>query len=153
MADPQPSRTGKDVASPTPDQVHVELQRELAVAGAIADGKSFAEAAELAGYADKTGAWRAYWRLMSRAISHEADRVRVEIGGQADATLQKYLPRLLEGDASAWPVVKGCWERLAKLFGADAPVVHDMRISAEIVAEIQQVTAEINSRVMRVVGE
>jgi hypothetical protein len=116
-----PKRTGKSVRQPPVADIAVERARDARVVERVRRGESFDTIADAEGYADRSGPWRAFWRAVRRVEHDAVDQMRAVQNEQIDAALEKWLPQMLDLDATAANVVLRIWERQAKLNGLDAP--------------------------------
>lgn len=121
MANPAPKRTGKNARRPTVPDIAEERARDVRVVERVRRGESFDAVATAEGFADRSGAWRAFWRSVKRVEHDAVDQMRAVQNEQIDAALQKWMPQMLDLDATAAGVVLRIWERQAKLNGLDAP--------------------------------
>lgn len=126
------ARKGQPGFSQTPDEVAATRERDLRVVGRVRKGESFDAIAQAEGFADRSGAWRAFWRVVRRNEADGVDQLRAAQAEQIDAALAVWVPKMLDGDKDAAVVTLRLWERQAKLFGMDAPA----RMIANVVDEI-----------------
>lgn len=147
MANPQPKRTGKSASRPPADEVAIERDRDLRVVQHVRTGKGFDEIARLEGFADKSGAWRAFWRTVNRNEAREVDRWRALQAEQIDAALEAWFPKMLAGDKDAAVITLRLWERQAKLYGLDAPA----RMIANVIDDIPDDPEERRAKILSLV--
>ena len=97
-------------------------------------GMQFDQIAEEVGYADASGAYRAYQRVMARTVQPVADEIREEEVRRLDRLISAYWPRALgaggnDPNAKAADVVYKAMDRRAKLLGLDAPVKQEVEVT------------------------
>jgi len=117
-------------------------------------GMGFEQIATEVGYADQSGAYRAYKRVMDRTIRPIADEIRDEEIARLDRLIMSYWPRALGGgghdpNPKAADVVFRAMDRRAKLLGLDAPVKQEIDIttyddSDEVRKEVARLAALIS---------
>lgn len=147
MANPAPRRTGKTARRPPIDEIAEERARDARVVAHVRVGKSFDDIAELEGFADRSGAWRAFWRVVNRNEAREVDQLRAWQGEIIDAALAVWVPKMLDGDRDASVQALRWLERHAKLWGLDAPA----RMIANIAQDIPDDPAERQAAILSLV--
>lgn len=97
-------------------------------------GMQFDQIAEEVGYADASGSYKAYQRVMARTVQPVADEIREEEVRRLDRLISAYWPRALGAGGSdpspkAAEVVYKAMDRRAKLLGLDAPVKQEVEVT------------------------
>ena len=97
-------------------------------------GMQFDQIAEEVGYADASGCYRAYQRVMARTVQPVADEIREEEVRRLDRLISAYWPRALgaggnDPSPKAAEVVYKAMDRRAKLLGLDAPVKQEVEVT------------------------
>ena len=97
-------------------------------------GMQFDQIAEEVGYADASGSYKAYQRVMARTVQPVADEIREEEVRRLDRLIAAYWPRALGAGGSdpspkAAEVVYKAMDRRAKLLGLDAPVKQEVEVT------------------------
>lgn len=110
-----------------------------------ARGATYQQIADALGVDKKTAYRRVQAALAARARETVGDRDAL-IGHQVamiEAVLEGMLPRLAAGDPRAADMVLRALERQARLFGLDAPVRADVRVTDEMTERIKALADEI----------
>lgn len=141
---PKPKKGGRR----TPQRLAEEAEREKRVMEMVLGGYTFARIAEVLGYADASGAHRAYKRGLDKTVRPAAEEVRAQEEERLDHLTRVWLPLALglNGAApnrQAAEIMMKVMDRRAKMFGVDAPT--------KVEAKVEQVTsgASIDQEVAR----
>jgi len=105
----------------------------------IASGCTYDEVAKQLGYADRGGAYKAVQAGLKRRYQETVTQ-RDELIAQQMETIRLIIrglmPKTLKGDPRSAEVMIRALERLARLTGTDAPAQVNMKITDEMMAEI-----------------
>lgn len=134
---PKPKKGGKR----TPQRLAEEREREKRVMEMVLGGYTFTRIAEVVGYADASGAYRAYKRGLEATVRPAADEVRAQEEERLDHLTRVWLPLALglNGAApnrQAAEIMMKVMDRRAKMFGVDAPT--------KVEAKVEQVTSGVS---------
>lgn len=126
-----PSKRGK--VNPRRSKA-VALENERRVLNLRLAGMDFDSIAREVGYADGSGAYRAYQRAMARTVQPVADEVRAEEVARLDRLALAYWPRALgaggqDPSPKAAEVVFRAMDRRARLLGLEAPVRQEIDLT------------------------
>lgn len=147
MANPAPRRTGKNARKPPVDELAIERERDARVVAHVRAGKSFDDIAQLEGFADRSGAWRAFWRSVRRVETREVEAWRAWQNEIIESALAVWVPKMLGGDKDASTQALRWLERHAKLWGLDAPA----RMIAHVAEEIPEDPEERRAAILSLV--
>lgn len=128
-----------------------EAEREKRVMEMVLGGYTFARIAEVLGYADASGAHRAYRRGLDKTVRPAADEVRAQEEERLDHLTRVWLPLALglngaPPNRQAAEIMMKVMDRRARMFGVDAPVkveatVETVTSGASIDAEVARLAA------------
>ena len=126
---PKPQRGGKR----TPQRKAAEAEREKRTLEMVIGGFTFTRIADILGYADASGAYRAYQRGLAKTVRPAAEEVRAQEEERLDHLTRVWLPLALglNGQApspKAAEIVTKLMDRRSKMFGIDQPI----RIQADV---------------------
>lgn len=121
MANPRPTRTGKNASSPRIDEIAVTREKERQAVEMVLTGATLDEIAAAVGYADKSGAWRAIHRSLDRHEVAAVSEMRALENARLDKIQTVLWPLALEGDLKAIDRLLRLFERRARLNGLDQP--------------------------------
>ena len=108
-------------------------QREAQAFELRCHGFSFEEIAERCGYANRSAAYKAYKRALSRVPKREIEEMRETIFGQQLFALKNLTQRIAKGDTFAVREMTMIHDRMAKLFGLDTPAADAGQLGAKVV--------------------
>lgn len=106
-------------------------------------GVTFERIAEQLGYANRGNAWRSVHRLLDRQEAEGADQLRAVEGARLDRLLVAIWPTAIKGDLKAQAECRRNRESYRRLFGLDAPVKIDARISDATDSAIAELAAQL----------
>ncbi|MFG3617481.1 hypothetical protein [Nocardia sp. NPDC047654] len=106
---------GPDKAQPD------ERERQRKALELRLEGKSYDDIAAVLGWADRSGAYRAVEAILKRTESETVAEYREVVGARLEALHAAYWPAALAGDYKAAEIVGKTSDRLAKLYGMNAP--------------------------------
>ncbi|MCA9241981.1 MAG: hypothetical protein KDA37_17340 [Planctomycetales bacterium] len=93
------------------------------VVEAVAAGATYDEAAEQAGYASRSGAYKALWRALGDRAAEAVDEHRAIELARLDALQAALWERAMTGDVKAAGMVLRIIEQRTRLLGLDKPTV------------------------------
>lgn len=85
------------------------------------EGKTYDQIAEAVGYSERGAAYRAVEAVLGRAEAESAATYREVVGARLEALHAAYWPAAVAGDLKAAEIVGKTSDRLAKLYGMNAP--------------------------------
>ena len=93
------------------------------VVEAVAQGATYEEAAKQAGYANRSGAYKAFWKAMDHREAEAVEQHRALELARLDALQVGLWDRAVGGDVKAVNAVLRIIERRSRLLGLDKPDV------------------------------
>lgn len=132
------------------DEVRL-TERERQVLDLRITGKSFREIAEIVGYANEGGAYKAVQRALQATIQEPADELRRIEGERLNELFEVAFARATGGGDKALLAIDRCLQiqaRRAALLGLDAPIrIEEHVISEDAVdAELRRLSEQIAER-------
>lgn len=121
----------------------LDQEREARVLHLRKAALTFDQIADQLGYADASGAKRAYDRAMQATIQQPADELRVLEDERLDTLLRAVWPSAISGKGWAVQRALQIMERRAKLLGLDAPSRAHVTVSDEMTERIKQLAAQL----------
>jgi hypothetical protein len=116
-------------------------------------GLTWQRIAEETGYADATGAYAAYKRVIKRVQQQPADELREQELDRIDRLQLAAWPNAMKGDVRSILAIAKLMERRAKLLGLDSAIKIEQEITAingESVGEaIERYKQDLESRISR----
>jgi len=103
--------------TPTPELIDTEVR----VLELRKTGMTWTRISELTGYADASGAYRAYIRALKRVVKEPAEQVRTLEIERLDYLWNSLMAKATDGDPQAIGVMLRIMERRSRLLGLDAP--------------------------------
>lgn len=101
----------------------VAAVKRAKVVEAVAHGATYQEAAEHAGYANRSGAYKAFWKAMDHREAEAVEQHRALELARLDALQVGLWDRAVGGDVKAVNAVLRIIERRSRLLGLDKPDV------------------------------
>jgi hypothetical protein len=132
---PQKGREASDLAD-VRKREHDAVQ--LALAGA-----TYQQIADQLGFSSRGNAWRTVQRVLARVDAEDAAALRTVEGGRLDRMQTAVWANAVKGDVKAVGAVLRIMERRARLFGLDAPIQVDARISDATDAQIAELAEQL----------
>lgn len=150
MSEPKPKKQRRPQNRP-PAEVRAMEHRVMTLRLA---GMPFEQIAREVGYADQSGAYRAYQRVMERTVRPMADEAREEEVSRLDRLIMSYWPRALGGNGhdpnpKAADVVFRAMDRRAKLLGLDAPIKQEIDVTTYTSDDFDKEVAEVAALIDR----
>ena len=99
----------------------VAAVKRATVVEAMADGATYEEAAKLAGYATRSGAYRAFWKAIDGREADAVDQHRMLEVQRLDALQVAAWDKAMGGDVKAILAVIRLVEHRSQLLGVDRP--------------------------------
>lgn len=148
------TRIGGVVVGSAKDARDLSLrEREARVLELRKAGLTFKLIAERVGYKTESAAYRAFQRGMQATIQQPADELRALELERLDAMLAALWPFVLKGRGYAVEKALMIQDRRARYLGLDAPRRTESTVSVELVAQIEQLAAELGVVDAEVVDE
>lgn len=114
-----------------------------------ASGATYEEIAQILGYADKSGAYRAVMRALKKRAKETNDLRDEMIAGELETTrliIRGLIPAVVkDGNARSAEVLIKALERRANLMGWNAPTRVDHKITDQLTAEIAELVESMAS--------
>ena len=115
---------------PKPDLPQVdERERAVAALELRRSGLPYREIAARLDYADESGARHAVTRLLDRTEAEGVAELRAIYTERLEAITARYYPAALSGDVEAAGIVLRTHDRLARLWGANAPATATVAVT------------------------
>lgn len=108
-------------------------QREAQAFNLRAQGYDFDEIAAKCGYANRSGAYKAYKRALARIPERAVNEMRETIFAQQMHALKCMSFKINKGDTFAVKEMTAIHDRMARLFGLDTPVVDAAALAGHVV--------------------
>lgn len=99
----------------------VAAVKRAKVVEAVADGATYEQAAQRAGYATRSGAYKAFWKAVDGRTANAVDQHRVLELARLDALQVGLWERAVTGDVKAVNAVLRIIEQRSRLLGLDKP--------------------------------
>ncbi|WLP90511.1 helix-turn-helix domain-containing protein [Gordonia sp. NB41Y] len=101
-------------------------------------GETYQEIADALGYSDRSGSRRAVQRLLDRREAESVDELRAVHGARLEALVATYFGPATKGDTDAAMIVLRAHDRLARLFGTNAPTAVSVGVEPVTDAEFAE---------------
>lgn len=98
-----------------------ERQRAMRAVELRVQGQTYAQIADALDYSDESGARHAVSRLLARREAEGKDELRAVHSARLEGVLSAHWPAATSGDTDAARIVLQTLDRIAKLYGLDAP--------------------------------
>jgi len=99
----------------------VAAVKRAKVVEAVADGATYEQAAQQAGYATRSGAYKAFWKAVDGHTADAVDQHRTLVVQRLDALQVGLWDKAVSGDVKAVNAVLRIIEQRSRLLGLDKP--------------------------------
>ena len=120
-----------------------DVQREAQVLELRKAGLTFVQIGERLGYADHTGALKAFRRAMAKTLQQPANEYRELELARLDELWARFYPKALAGQKMALDGCLDIIDKRAKLLGLYAPTQMRLMVSDETQREIEALAAQL----------